>query len=249
MSPKTNTNNQKLKLIRNILITQDPTDFIDSGLGKLSHSFTTKNSDKLEAGDQLKVLKNKFNSFKNYWGNGENLRNSLNQELDQLSEQQVIISSRCDKMQDRIQYLVNSLANTKIEQEKSDLDQQVNLNIIERTKQNLIHLEIRANSMREDLRQKFFTLNDEKRKKLSSREIKRRSITMYRRLNNSIELEMKEKFQIVKSLGKDFKSRQKQIFKRDDRQRRHAEISEAADNDEKDKKDNQLKEGLFLYRL
>ncbi|CAG9312874.1 unnamed protein product [Blepharisma stoltei] len=242
--------NSNIRQVRNLLITQNPNDFIDTQtIGRFQCPFTAKSTNTSEASDQLNILKKRFNFFRNSWTKEETQKETLGKELWQLEQQEAIIGSRAESLNSKLKYLEENLTKTKLEQEKSENDQMVNLTILERTKQNLIHLEIKANSLREDLKNKASLLDDEHRKNLTSREKKKRSINVYKKLNNSVEYEIKEKTQIVSAMNRDFKSRQKAIGKREDRKKRHAEISEAAENEEKDLKLNKSREGFLAHRL
>lgn len=116
-------------------------------------------------------------------------------------------------------------------------------------KKNKLTREIQANRDTSKLRQLASTVKIEKGKNQRINEEKHQSKLLLAELKRNIDVDQKRKDEVVFKMEKSMAKKQETTLRREERQRKQAEIIEAAANEEVSSNENRVKEQYFLHKF
>ena len=237
------------KQVRTFMLTSNISAFIDSSTMKLETSNATYLNGKKEVLDQLTFIKSKFNltAKRHSMGDAQLKELEKNSNEKKLEEQRAI--AKLSFLSEKTKKLYNGIEDIKKKQQAAEEDMLIYIHILERAKLSQFFFEIKANKLKQDLRRQNVFVESEQRLRFKSRESRTSSQRIYRILYKSVITDKQEKHSIINKLSKDLDLRGMLNSKREERKRRFLEISEIAANEDRDKKETYLREGLILNRL
>ena len=114
--------------------------------------------------------------------------------------------------------------------------------MLDRMKQDKILMEMKANDLQKLLKAAKQVLDGETNKFRKIREVKYQSRFLLKGLDEEIKIQEKKSSERLHQMERNVKLRQEAALRREERQRRQAEIAEAAANDEKDSHEVKLRD-------
>ncbi|OMJ94646.1 hypothetical protein SteCoe_2138 [Stentor coeruleus] len=152
-------------------------------------------------------------------------------------------------LQYKIEMLKNSLEQNRYRHECEMGNKRTYLHMLDRMKKDKIAMEIKANSLQISLKNSRSILNTETDKFRKIRENQYQSKQILQEIKQAIAVDQKRKNDRIIQLEKNVKERQDLALRREERQKRQADISEAAANDDKDSQEAKIRESLLANRL
>ena len=207
-----------------------------------------KDSEKVEFITQLKLLKFQLNKSAFETTSIEKALNKSKFELFKTEYSEKLSESRLKSLGDKFDNLEKE--ETKIKNDFKDalIDFNSYIHLKERMNLTLIFLERKSN----DLKQKLFIRNDvlkvEKYKRLKTAESNGRNRKQLKELYWTSEYENKKRNILNDQLEKDITSKQNLAMKREDMKKRRVEIVDAVANEDKNQRNNFLREGMLLHK-
>lgn len=249
-SPKSSLDNG-LRQVRNLMITSNVHTFIENSTIRLEAESLNSMRDvgKKEIIDELNIIKNKYNITQKRFSVDDTRLKKLQKIAHERSVEERVGTYRSQYIQTCINKLYQSIEYTRHQQEECIQDMKIYEHILERSKKSAVFLEIKANSLKGKIRKMNLEFEGEKKTKLKVIESKSCSQRIYKMLHEVVANETKDKQSVVEKISRDFDMRDILKIRREERKRRYAEISENAANEDKDKKEAYLKEGVYLYRM
>ena len=247
-SPK-NTFDYANKQVRNLMQSSNVNAFIGNSITTLEASNFSLLNGRKEILDQLTFIKNQFNLTKKRFSMGD----TQVKELERISNEKIIEEQRAKTssffLNEKTKNLYNVIDYIKTKQQEAEQDMLVYMHILERTRNSHIFLELRANNLKRYIRKQNIIADIQQRIMFKSVETRTSSQRTYRYLHKSITADTKEKYSIIQKLSRDLGLRDSLIAKREERKKRFLEISENAENEHRDRRNTDLREGAILNRL
>lgn len=238
------------KQVRTLMQTSNVSVFIDNSPMKLEASDlnSVKKTDKKEIHDQLTNIKTRFNKTRKRYSVGDIHLQYLEKISNEKAIENRIGNFKICNLTSKVEELNNSIKSVKSKQEETEDDMQIYWHVYERTKKSQVFLEIRANTLKSEIRKTNFIFESERRLQLKSRKSRTCSVQTYRNLYNFVASDTKEKQIAVEKVSKNIEFRELLLSKREERKKRFLDISEIAANEDRDKRATLLREGLILYK-
>lgn len=237
---------------RRMITDQDTSVFLDTSLRA---PFTMKNrtsrqeNERHEITSHLSVLKKKFNTTVIAWERQEKKLHELQQEATQINFMENVKLAKHKTVEDRVADVMNKIEETKKAQEEALFNQSVYNHMLERMKQTMIHLDIQKNNLKQSMKIKNFVLQNESIKAIRSKENAMKTKLALKTLNEVVGVETKDKKSEIGAMERDVQHRIMAAQRREERQKRQAEIAEVAANEDRDKRLTEMKEKMLLHRL
>jgi hypothetical protein len=152
-------------------------------------------------------------------------------------------------LKDLLENIQTQLEDTRNQQRTETKDSNTYLHILDRMKKDKIAMEIKANTIQVSLKTTKQVLNTETKNYRKVRETHFQSRLILRELQKSFISQKKIKDEKVQELERNLKSRQEAASRREYRQKKQAEIAEAAAKDDKDSHEVKLRESLLLNKM
>lgn len=207
------------------------------------------NSEKVEFTAQLKILKNQFNKTKNEWNIIESNLNKTKNEVLKVENTEKTALAKIKSMKDKEELLIKKLEKIKKDFKFSLVDYNSYFYVKQRMYITGIFLEIKLNELRGLIHFSNERLKEEERNMIKTIDINDKTLENFKSLKFHYESDDKRRNLITKQLDKDLGGKQDQNWKRDEMKKRRLEIVEKVANDDKNQRNNLLREGLLLHRL
>lgn len=121
--------------------------------------------------------------------------------------------------------------------------------MLERLEKDYIASKIKATELDSSAKSKLSILDLELVKQRKSKEDRLQSKAIFDNLMKNIELEQKDRQERIFELQKCIRNKEESVQRRIERQRRNAEIAEAAANENKDSSELKMRENLYVQKL
>ena len=172
----------------------------------------------------------------------------LKLEIDKANIAASLATQDAKTLTQKIESLKSSLDQSRKSHEIELFNKKSYLYMLDRMKKNKIAIEMKANSLQESLKTTRNILNTETDKFRKIRENQFQSKQLLSEIKQTLLFDHKRKNERLTQLEKNVKERQELALRREERQKRQAEISEAAANDDKDSTESKIREKLLLNR-
>ena len=225
--------------------------FIEKSPMKLeaSNLNSVKKLDRKEIQDQLTTLKSRFNFTRKRHSIGDTHLKDLERISNEKLAESLVGSQRIHQLTEKIDQLLRSINFVKEKQGDSLDDMQIYWHVYERTKKSQIFMEIRSNRLKDNIKKTNFIVESERRLQLKTRSTRTSSQHTYRILRNYVESDTKKQQSVIGKVSKTLELRELLLSKREDRKKRFLEISEIAANEDRDKRETDMREGLMLSKF
>ena len=239
------------KQVRTLVNTNNVSVFIEKSPMKLeaSNLNSVKKLDRKEIQDQLMTLKSRFNFTRKRHSVGDTHLKDLERFSNEKLAESLVGSQRILQLTEKIDNLLQSITLTKEKQGDSLNDMQIYWHVYERTKKSQIFMEIRSNRLKDHIKKTNFIVESERRLQLKTRSTRTSSQHTYRILRNYVESDTKKQQSVIGKVSKTLELRELLLSKREDRKKRFLEISEIAANEDRDKRETDMREGLMLSKF
>jgi hypothetical protein len=121
--------------------------------------------------------------------------------------------------------------------------------MLERLEKDYIASKIKATELDASAKSKLSILDLELTKQRKSKEDRLQSKAIFDNLMKNIELEQKDRQERIFELQKCIRNKEESVQRRIERQRRNAEIAEAAANENKDSSELKMRENLYVQKM
>ncbi|OMJ86188.1 hypothetical protein SteCoe_12323 [Stentor coeruleus] len=202
--------------------------------------------EKKEASTQVKLLKKTFNTMFEHFNSYGHKLNSLKSEAIRVNALKTV--GECD-----LEYLQNKIDDLESKENKmlakicDENDNNIKYkHVRERLRQTLMHLEVKNQYLKDQIRLRDLLLESTHRKKTKTLENKFTKATAYRQLQKTILLDIKDRTQDINILKEDIEAREKIHELRKTRLKNCEEIAETAANELRDSRNNSVREGVLV---
>ena len=152
-------------------------------------------------------------------------------------------------LQLKIEELRGALDQSKKRHDFEQMNKRSYLHVLERMKQDKLAMEIKANTLQLSLKSTRNALTAETDNFRKVRENQFQSKVVLQEIKHALAFDQKRKNERITQLEKNIKERQEMAMRREERQKRQVEISEAAGNDDKDSQEAKIRENLLSNRM
>ena len=202
-----------------------------------------------EASTQVKLLKKSFNTLYQRYDSFEKTITVLRSESIRVNALRSVGENDLDQLKGRIASLQceEDMMLAKIKDEFHN-----NLmckHIRERMRQTLMHLEVKNQYLQGQIRLRDFLIESEHRKKIKTLENKFTGMQTFKQVSKIVSLDLKDRSQDLNLLKEDIESREKIHELRKTRMKKYEEIAETAANEERDAKNNHMRECVLVNIL
>lgn len=173
----------------------------------------------------------------------------LKLELEKLSSSATFADCDSKSLLQKIEQLQQILEQNRKRHEDEQLCKKSYIYMLDRMKKEKIAMELKANSLQTSLKSTKHVLDTETDMFRKIRESQYQSKVMLKEIKQTIAYEQRKKNDRIQQLEKTIKQRQEVAFRREERQKRQAEISEAAANDDKDSQEAKIRDSILLNRM
>lgn len=203
--------------------------------------------EKKEASTQVKLLKKTFNTMYQRF-------NSASRDLTILKSESIKINALRTVGENDLENLKQHINSLEIEENQmlAKIRDEFNNNtmykhIRERMRQTLMHLEVKNQYLSDQIRLRDFLIEGEHRKRTKTLENKFTKAQAYKSLRKTVELDKADRKADLGILQEDIEAREKIHELREVRMKKYEEIAETAANEERDAKNNNMREKLLVH--
>ena len=221
---------------------------IDKSLGD-EDNILDQSSETKEVASQLSLIRKKHDKTKESNDRKRLYCEKLKKELEKASSAASLTEMDSKTLQQKIEQMQNILETNRQKHEEEVLCKKSYLYMLDRMKKEKIAMELKANSLQSSLKSTKHVLDSETDKFRKVRESQYHSRVMLQEIKESLAFDQKRQNSRLLQLEKNIKQRQEFALRRDERQKRQLEISEAAANEDKDSEELKLRESLLVNRL
>ena len=205
--------------------------------------------EKKEASTQVKLLKKTFNTMYQRFNSVDLSLKILKSESIKINALRTVGESDIEQLKQRIQDLEteeNQMLN-KIRDEYTD--NTIYKHVRERMRLNLMHLEVKNQYLSGQIKLRDFLIESEHRKKIKTLENKFTKVQAFKEIKKIVNLDMKDRNADINILMEDIDARNKIHEVRKVRIKKYEDIAETAANEEREGKNNSMREILLSYML
>lgn len=202
-----------------------------------------------EISDQLLLIRKKHDRIKEDNLKKRKMLEKLKKDFETACEVTQTEESEEKMLKGSMESIQSQLEETRKQQKLETNDTNTYLHMLSRMKKDKIAMEIKANSIQVSLKSSKQVLNSETEKYRKIRETHFQSRLVLKELQKSFISQRKLKDEQVLQLERNIKSRQEAASRRENRQKKQAEIAEAAARDDKDSHEVKLRETLLINKM
>jgi hypothetical protein len=202
-----------------------------------------------EASTQVKLLKKTFNNMYQMFNSYDKNLNMLKSEAIRVNALRSVGENDLETLQNKID-LLETQENVMLSRIKQELDNNLMCkHVRERMRQTLMYLEVKNQYFQDQIRLKDFLIESEQRKRTKTLENKFTSMQAYKQLKKTVNLDVKDRSQDLFILQEDIQAREKIHELRKNRIKKYEEIAETAANEERDLKNNKMRESVLINAM
>lgn len=205
--------------------------------------------EKKEASTQVKLLKKTFNTMYQRFNSYDRTLAVLKSEAIRVNALKAVGENDLEHLKKRIEELEkeenNMLAKIRDEHNNNAMYKHMR----ERFRQTLMHLEVKNQYLQDQIRLRDFLLESMHRKKIKTLENKFTKVTAFKQLQKTVVLDIKDRTQDINLLKEDIEAREKIHELRKTRLKKYEEIAETAANEERDLRNNNMREAVLVSVL
>lgn len=221
----------------------------DYSRSELDEKLFNSSDDSKEIASQLSLIRKKHDKTKESNSKKRAYCEKLKLELEKLNTASNLTDQDSKSLLSKIEQLQSILDQNKKKHEDELMCKKSYLYMLDRMKQEKIAMEMKANSLQTCLKSTNYVVDTETDKFRKIRENQYQSRVMLQEIKETLAVEQRRKNEKISQLEKSVRQRQELAYRREERQRRQAEISEAAANDDKDSQESKLRENILLHRM
>lgn len=203
----------------------------------------------LEIASQLALIRKRYDKTKEANNKKRLYFEKLQSDMEKNRNSAAQADQEIKILQSKIEDLRISLDQSKKKHELELLNKCSYLHVLDRMKEDKVAMEIQSNSLQMSLKSTRTVLNLETDKFRKVRESQFQSKVALQEIKHAIASDYKRKNEKLSQLEKNMKERQEIASRREERQRRQVEISEAAAIDGKDSYEIKIRENLLTNRM
>jgi hypothetical protein len=173
----------------------------------------------------------------------------LKQELDQVGTVTTAAEGEQKTLETRVEQLEKALTAAQSKQEEELQNKNSYEHMLDRMKKDRIALEIKAQSLSQNLRSARQVLGSEQQKSRKTMEVKFQSRLQLKELKDQYEYERRQKEDRIVQLERNVRMRQEASVRREERQKRQTEIAEAAAKADSNSQESRLRNNVMLLRF
>ena len=226
------------------LITQN-----ESYLSDKEEEVIDQDDETKEVAAQLALIRKKHDKTKEANLKKRQYLERLKKDLDKANSVAALTQADNKSLESKYEQLKQSLENTKKLHGDELKSKNSYLHMLDRMKQDKILMEMKANDLQKLLKAAKQVLDGETNKFRKIREVKYQSRFLLKGLDEEIKIQEKKSSERLHQMERNVKLRQEAALRREERQRRQAEIAEAAANDDKDSHEVKLRDSLYMHRF
>lgn len=214
-----------------------------------SESGITQDDEMREVSVQLTIIRKKHDQTReaNHKKRAEVER--LKKEIEKLDVMASMTEGDQMNINARMEQLQNALDLTREKVEEELQNKKIYEHMLNRMKQEKLAIELKANSLQNNLKSARQILEIEKDKSRKSNEARFQSKQILKDIKETLQYEKKKKDERIQQLEKTVRLRREAAMRREERQRRQLEIAEQAAHEDKDAEELKMKEILTLHRF
>ena len=209
----------------------------------------SQESETSEIAVQLTSLRKRHDKLKESNNKKRHFYEKLKSELDSAEVSNSIYESDTRSIQEKIDQLHNQIEDSRRKYESEKLNKKSYIYVLERMKEEKIALEIKSNSLQSSLKESKNFLDTETEKFRKIRESQYSSKQVMKEIKTALAIDQRRKQDRILQLEKTIKDKQELERRREERQKRQFDISEAAANDDKDSHEAKSREIFLLNRF
>lgn len=205
-------------------------------------------SGSLEYITQLKLLKTQLNRSKLEWVSIESHLKKAKIDISKIEFSEKEALSRLEYLEKKSEFLQLEKLRVQKFYNFAVVDYNSYLHIKTRMTITSVFMDIRLNNLKDALKSRSQLACEEERKMLKTAEVNGRCIRKYRNFSENYAFEDKRRVLVAQQLDKDIFSKRGLTSKREVMEKRRIEIAEAVANEDKNQRNNFLREGLLLHK-
>ena len=202
-----------------------------------------------EVSTQLSLIKKKHDEAQRGCNNKQKELDQLQEEIKALGVQESQAEGPVFQIQARLEHLREQYNSTLHLIEEETLTQASYKYMLERLEKDYIASKIKSSELEDSAKSKLSILDIELTKQRKSKEDRLQSKAIFDSLMKNIELEQKDRQERIFELQKCIRNKEESVQRRIERQRRNAEIAEAAANENKDSSELKMRENLYIQKM
>lgn len=202
-----------------------------------------------EVSTQLSQIKKKHDDTKRICINKQAELDAIKEEIRNLGVQEQQAEGPTFAIQLRLEQLEEQHNSTLGKIDEECLTQATYRYMLERLEKDFIATKIRSTEMDTSVKSKKNILDLESSKQRKTKEERLQAKAIFDNLMKNIELEQKDRQERIFELQKCIQNKEASVSRRIERQRRNAEIAEAAANENKDSSELKMRENLYTQKL
>jgi hypothetical protein len=234
--------------LRNVIWNQDASSFLETSPLKTKFVGLNSKAEELqEVSSHLSLLRKKHDESSEFILKQQLDLDLLKFEVKQLSQIENAGTEGVSRLEERVRKAEARVAETKTEQAETSMAMDVYEHMLERMKQTQIYLEIKAQDLKQSLRNKRLILKEELERHQRVREVKAQARSALDKIKRAVEYDLQEKQGHLTSLEEDRRLKEDNTAKREERQRNQLEITERTANEDRDVEEKRMKDSLRLH--
>ena len=202
-----------------------------------------------EVASQLTLLRKRHDKLKESNSKKLQFYEKLKSELDSAEISSTIYESDNKSIQDKITQLQSQIEQSKKKYDSEKFNKKSYNYVLERMKEEKIALEIKSSSLQSSLKESKLSLEAETEKFRKIKESQYSSKQIMKEIKTVLAIDQRTKQEKIFQLQKTIKDKQEVEKRREERQKRQLDISEAAANDDKDSHEAKTREVFLLNRF
>ena len=221
----------------------------DYSRSEIDEKLLASTDDTKEVASQLSLIRKKHDKTKEANNKKRAFCDKLKAELEKLNTSSSMTDQDSKFLLSKIDQLQGILEQNRKKHEDELLCKKSYLYMLDRMKNEKIAMEVKANSLQTSLKSANYKVGTETDKFRKIRENQYQSKVMLQEIKESLAQEQRRKNERIIQLEKSVRQRQELAFKREERQKRQAEISELAANDDRDSQESKSRETILMHRM
>jgi len=202
-----------------------------------------------EVSTQLSSIKKKHDETKRICIKKQEELDAIREEIKNLGIQETVAEGPAFATANRLETLAIQHQETQDRIDEENLTQATYKYMLERLEKDFIATKIRSTELDASIKSKRGILDLEGGKQRKTKEERLQAKAIFDNLMKNIELEQKDRQERIFELQKCIQNKEASVSRRIERQRKNAEIAEAAANENKDSSELKMRENLYTQKL
>ena len=202
-----------------------------------------------EVSTQLSSIKKKHDETKRICIKKQEELDAIREEIKNLTMQEAVAEGPAFAVASRLETLEAQHKSTCAAIDEENLTQATYKYMLDRLEKDYIACKIKSSELDSSIKSKKSILDIESQKQRKTKEERLQAKAIFDNLMKNIELEQKDRQERIFELQKCIQNKEASVSRRIERQRKNAEIAEAAANENKDSSELKMRENLYTQKL